>query len=125
MVTKKIKITIKTLEESFKEFKDFARNLDKGIIKKQTPELSFVNFETFKRFLTQKRLELLSIIKSTKPKSINDLANKVQRDFKNVYEDIKILDTLGLIKMKKTNSGIMPIVVYDELDLKIPLKIRA
>ena len=35
MATKKIKITIRSLEDSFKEAKKFASEIDKGIFKKQ------------------------------------------------------------------------------------------
>lgn len=125
MAIKKIKITIKSLKESFKEFKKFAHDFDRGITKQYTPEISFESFETYKKILTEKRLELLSIIRSKKPKNIRDLADITQRDFKNVYNDVKALEIAGLLRLKKSNFGHIPIVLYDELDIdiKIPLEI--
>ncbi|MAG19920.1 hypothetical protein CL618_00620 [archaeon] len=125
MVTKKIKITIKPLEESFKETRKFFSNLDKGIIKQHTPTINFEDFNTYKKFLTQKRLDLLNIIKTTKPKTIKHLSVMANRNFKNIHEDIKILESLELIQLKKTRLGLMPVVLYDEIDLniKIPLTI--
>lgn len=122
--TKKIKITIRSLEESFDEAKKFFSDLNKGILKKHTPIIGFTDFETYKRILTLKRLELLKVIKLKKPKTIKELADITKRNFKNVYTDIKILERLELVKLKKTNSGLMPNVAYDEinLDIKIPLE---
>jgi|SRR3989344_2644266 len=124
MVAKRVVITIRTLKESFEEARKVAREIDKGIFKKHDPEISFENYETFKKFLSQKRLELLRIIEFKKPKSIKDLSKMAHRDFKNVYDDIKILKTYDLIKLKKFNSGLMPTVIYDVIELRIPIKSR-
>ena len=125
MAKKKIRVTIRTLEESFKEDMKFASEVDKGIFKKHIPELSFTNFKMYKKMLTQKRLELLSIIKIKKPKSIKELSVISNRDFKNIYDDIKILKTLGFVKLKKSSNGLTPIVLYDEIDIAIKIPIEA
>lgn len=125
MAIKKVKITIMSLEDSFKESKKVATEIDKGIFKKRTPIINFTEFETYKKMLTQKRLEMLETIKSKKPKNIKELANISKRDFKNVYEDIKILKELGMIKLKKTPDGLMPTAIYDEIDIKIKMPMSA
>ena len=73
--------------------------------------------------LTPKRLEILKTTKSKTPKNIRELANITKRDFKNVYEDVRILKDLGMIKLKKTVDGLMPIAIYDEIEIRIPLEI--
>jgi len=125
MAKKKIKIRIESLEESFKEAKKFAREFDRGIIKKHTPTLGFANYKIYKKILTEKRLELLRTIKTKKPRSIKELAKISKRDFKNVYDDVKILEAQGLVKLKKIASRLTPIVLYDEIDIdiKIPLNV--
>ncbi|MBL7148346.1 MAG: hypothetical protein ISS82_05965 [Nanoarchaeota archaeon] len=124
MVKKKIRITIQSLETSFRETKKILSEIDRGIFKQHTPTLNFENFQIYKKVLTPKRLELLRVIKSEKPNNIKGLATVTHRDFKNVYDDVKMLETLGLLKLKKSNSGFMPIVLYDEIDIdiKIPLE---
>lgn len=124
MEIKKIRITIKTLKEANEEARKFAREWDRGIFKKHDPELSFENYETFQKFLSQKRLELLRTIGIERPRSIKHLSDIVQRDFKNVYNDIKILKKYDLIKLKKTNSGFIPVPVYDKIEIEIPIKAR-
>ncbi len=63
--------------------------------------ISFPDFETFGRVITGARVELLSAIRQQKPKSIQELARMVERDFKNVYQDVKLLAQFGLIDLKE------------------------
>jgi predicted transcriptional regulator len=51
---------------------------------------------------------------------IESLENSVNK-FKNVYTDLKLLEQLGIIELKEEKGKIRPIVLYDELDIKIPL----
>lgn len=57
----------------------------------------FTSFEALRKVLTPKRLELLHIIKIKKPVSINELARMAKRDLKNVADDVKYLEQVGLI----------------------------
>tara|TARA_Y100000310_G_scaffold334177_1_gene413294 strand:+ start:75 stop:452 length:378 start_codon:yes stop_codon:yes gene_type:complete len=125
MEKKKIKIKIRTLDESFKESRKFARDFDKGIIKKQTHTLGFADFKIYKKMLSEKKLDLLKIIKTKKPENIKELATITKRDFKNIYEDVKTLETLGLIELKKNKKGLTPIVLWDEIELEIKIPLTA
>jgi len=51
---------------------------------------------------------------------IESLENSVNK-FKNVYTDLKLLEQLGIIELKEEKGKIRPIVLYDKLDIKIPL----
>jgi len=125
MATKKIKITIENLEDSFKEDKKFFSDLDRGIIKKHAPTINFESFDTYKKILTPRRLELLKFIRSKKPKTIKALSIEINRDFKNVYDDVKLLESVGLIKLKKSDLGLVPVTIYDEIEMniRIPLEV--
>ena len=50
---------------------------------------------------TPKRLELLYQLSALKVASINDLAHKLRRNVKNVYQDLKILHAYGFISFRK------------------------
>ncbi len=63
--------------------------------------ISFPDFETLGRVITGARLELLSAIRVHKPKSIQELARLVKRDFKNVYQDVRLLADFGLIEIEE------------------------
>jgi len=51
--------------------------------------------------LTPKRLELLRQLAALRVESINDLAQRVGRDVKNVHEDLTILNGLGFVKLSR------------------------
>jgi len=63
--------------------------------------ISFPDFETLGRVITGSRVQLLSVIRAQRPKSIQALARLVKRDFKNVYQDVKLLSEFGLIELKE------------------------
>ena len=54
-----------------------------------------------------------------RPSSINELARIVKRDVKNVADDVKYLEQIGLIEKKQTKSRIAPVVTYEKLKLEI------
>jgi len=64
-----------------------------------TTIISFPDFETLGRVITGARVELLNAIRTRRPKSIQELARIVHRDFENVYQDVKILAEFGLIEI--------------------------
>ena len=78
--------------------------------------LSFPSFEVLGKVITGARLELLSIIRKTRPKSIQELARLAERDFKNVYQDVKLLAQYGLIELKERGArkAATPISKYSE-----------
>jgi len=70
--------------------------------------------------ITPKRLELLYSLVSLRPESINDLAQKTRRNVKNVYQDLKVLKTLGLVTFKKRGKrNIVPETLVEEITLLI------
>lgn len=123
METKKIQIRVISMEGALEEFVRVFAETEKGIVKKRIPTISFESFKAFQDVFTPKRLELLCTIRSKKPDSIKNLSEISHRDFKNVYHDVKTLEKIGLVRLEKNGAGLMPKVLYDEieLDIKIPL----
>lgn len=122
--TKEIIIKVESQKEFFDRQKKIFKDLDKGIFPKKTSSYSFERLEDYKKTITQKRLELLSVIKHKKPKSIYQLSKMVDRDFKNVSDDINILKEVGLIEIEKREipkKTIIPSVNFDRLRISIPI----
>jgi len=70
--------------------------------------------------LTPKRLELLYSLASLRIESINDLAQKTRRNVKNVYQDLKVLKSLGFVRFKKKGKrNIVPETLVEEITLLI------
>jgi predicted transcriptional regulator len=81
--------------------------------------ISFPDFETLGRVIAGARLELLHVIRLEKPKSIQELARLVERDFKNVYQDVALLSNFGLIDLKKVGprKSVAPTAKFSEIVL--------
>ena len=81
--------------------------------------LYFTNFEACRKALTPKRLELLHLIKIKRPCSINELARMAKRNVKNIAEDVKYLEQIGLIEKKESLAKMALVITYDKLLLEI------
>lgn len=64
--------------------------------------------EEKRKILTPKRLELIRTIKKEKPKSIKELARKVERPREAVSRDLRILKTYGLLKLVQKGRRKIP-----------------
>jgi hypothetical protein len=59
--------------------------------------------------LTPKRIQLLYRLAALRVESINDLAQKISRNIKNVYQDLQVLSKFGFVKMdKRRRRAIIP-----------------
>ncbi len=115
MKIKKIRIkSLKSiLDDSVKKAEAIERGEKLKPVKK--PEVYFTSFEALRKVLTPKRLELLHLIKAKKPSSINELARMAGRDVKNIADDVKYLEQVGLIEKRETARRTAPIVTYDKI----------
>lgn len=78
-------------------------------------ELRDLSSDELKAF-TPKRLELLYTLSGLRVESINDLAQKVRRNVKNVYQDLQILRKLGFISFrKKGRRNFVPEALVEEI----------
>lgn len=121
MRVKKIKVGIKNLKEILRDTADVMKKAERGERLKpvKEPEIYFTSFEALRRALTPRRLELLHIIKTRKPSSINELARMAKRDIKNITEDVRYLEQIGFIEKKQTNRKVTPVVNYDKVMLEM------
>ncbi|MBI5213709.1 MAG: hypothetical protein HY957_10140 [Nitrospirae bacterium] len=119
MKVKRIKIGIKELKTALDEFVKTGKAVERGEKVKKETGLYFTSFEAFRKALTPKRLELLHIIKTKKPSSINELARLSKRDIKNVADDVKYLDHIGLIEKRESDKKTTPVISYDKIALEI------
>lgn len=61
--------------------------------------------------LTKKRIELIRAVMNSEPNSIRDLANIVDRDVKNVFNDLKILKKMKIVRFVKHGRCSKPKVI--------------
>ena len=67
--------------------------------------------------LTPRRLELLDQLSRLRADSINDLAAKTGRDVKNIYNDLKVLEGLGFVRLVRQGRRTLPELLVQEVTL--------
>jgi len=65
--------------------------------------------------LTPKRVQLLYEIPRFPVESINDLAQRLGRDVKNVYNDLRSLEQMGFVYLRKLGRNTVPQLSVEEL----------
>lgn len=125
-MTKTLTIRIKPLGEAMADFRETFRAVDAGHRVTRRKGVYFTSIEAARNLLTPSRLALLRAIRAKRPRSIYDLAKAVARDFKNVQEDLRILERYGLVRMTRargrgTRRARVPEALFGEIALKIAI----
>ena len=119
MKVRKIKVGIKSMTLILDDFVKTGEAVERGEKVNKETGTYFTSLVAFRKALTPKRMELLHIVKTEQPSSINELARIAKRDVKNVSNDVKYLEQIGLIEKKETKSRTAPVVTYEKLMLEI------
>ncbi len=122
---KTVTLTIEPLAQSLKRFAVTFEAVRAG--RKTDPKdiVGFTSLEAARNFLTRERLGSLRAIRTHHPGSIYELAKRVERDLKNVQDDIRILERHGLVRITKRARGTrkvkVPEVPFEEIALRIAI----
>jgi predicted transcriptional regulator len=88
------------------------------------PTLNFDSLRALDRVLSEKNLELLTTIAEHEPASMRATAELVDRDFKQVHDNLTELAALGLIRLEEDGRAKRPVVPYDDIDVHLDLEPR-
>ena len=125
MKIRKIKVVIQPDEEFWKELRQDMKRIDKGerkLIREES--IVFHSIDQFRKVMTNKRIELLKVIKHKKPESVYELAKLVTRSVDNVNNDVRFLEQLGFIeteKMRKGRHKLTPSVDFDKIEIELSI----
>jgi len=87
----------------------------------------FSSIETARKLLTPNRLALLHAIRTERPASMYALARHVGRDLKNVQQDLRLLESYGLVRLARNRGpgkgrrSKAPQALFREIALKIAI----
>jgi len=119
MKIRKVRVGIKDLKTALNEFIGIAKDIENGTPVKKEKGVYFKGVEAFRKAITPKRIALLHAVRTEKPSSVRRLSEIAGRD---VSTDIKFLEQVGLIDIKKDDEPekeIMPFVGYDKILFEI------
>lgn len=124
MNVKNIKVVVTDRKEALKEFAHALGRAQKGETVQLHECISFQNINALRKILTEKRLELLHLIKKHHPDSLYQLAKIADRDLKSVNIDLDALKEMGFVSVQETEDGrhrVKPKVEFDTLQVEIAI----
>ncbi len=122
MKVKNIKLGVRSLDTAFAEWAETFEKVRIGKKFDKSRGVYFTSLEAIRKVLTEKRLQLLHVIKEQEPDSVYNLSKIVKRDIKNVNDDLQLLKDIGLVSITKARKGrerVIPRVNYDKIQLEI------
>ncbi len=70
-------------------------------------------------FLTPRRMDLLDHLKMREVKSITELARALKRNYKNVYDDLKALEEMGMVVLTRRKNKKIPRLNVTEIKVTV------
>ena len=113
-------VTVKPSDEFHDHVTDGIESLEQDDTVDSTPTLSFTSYDDLMETLTPRVLELIEAIRRDEPSSINETARVVDRDVKNVHEELSRLAQLGIIFFTEEGQSKRPVVWFHELVIRLP-----
>jgi predicted transcriptional regulator len=125
-MAKTLTIEIKSTGDALEGFRKTFKAVERGERVARHEGVYFTSIEAARNLLTRNRLALLRAIRAKHPGSIYELAKTVSRDLKNVQQDLRILESYGLIRMSPARRAgkrlaKVPEAPFDEITLKIAI----
>lgn len=123
-MSKTLTIKIKPVGEAMADFRETFRALETGRRVTRREGVYFTSIEAARNLLTPSRLAVLRAVRTKRPRSIYELAKTLKRDFKNVQEDLRILERYGLVRVTKSRGSRrarVPEALFGEIALRIAI----
>lgn len=116
---KHIEIAVINPKDEQQALLEWAARVDAGEeMAEAEARLSFSNYGQLHAVLTDKRMNLLEYVAQHEGLSIRQLAGELKRDYRNVYDDVRMLAELELIE-KRANGLFAP---YDDISIHKTLR---
>jgi predicted transcriptional regulator len=118
-------VTVMSSGELHADVRSAIQTLERGETVDSSPTLSFESYDELMGTLTPRVLDLIEAIRRDEPESINEAARVVDRDVKNVHEELSRLAQLGIIYYEEDGRSKRPVVWFDELVIELPFESEA
>jgi predicted transcriptional regulator len=113
-------VTVESSQQFHDDVTAAIEALDRGESVDESPTLSFTSYDELLTTFTPTTLDLIDTIRREEPTSINETARAVDRDVKNVHEQLVRLDNMGVIYFAEEGQAKRPVVWFDELIMRVP-----
>jgi predicted transcriptional regulator len=116
-VTQKQNVLVATVgdEDIYEEGTEAIRRMKEGEPIDEPAVLSFADEEQLADVFDGRTYSLLRVIREEEPESIRATARLVERDVKNVHQELTKLEALGVIRFEEEGRSKKPAFPYDDL----------
>ena len=124
MTNTKLIVTVESISDVQQRTADAFKNaLSDDSPNTDTPHrLSFETTDQLAQVFTPRAIDLLQTIAQKEPASIREAARLVDRDIKQVSENLDRLEEYSVIEFVENGKAKQPVVDYDEIDIQLPLR---
>ena len=118
MTKQHIHIGAESSERGFDRFVDAWQRAECGDLTEAEVHLNFQDLPMLLSVLTPRRLELLKMLRQKGASSVRALSRLLNRNYKNVHADVRVLERVGLIERTETGELQVP---WDVIDTHLSL----
>lgn len=108
-------VTIGGGEEMYEEGLEAIRRLDRDESIGEPTTVTFANERQLGEVFNEHTYRLLRVVREEQPDSIRETARLLDRDVKNVHEELTTLEALGIVRFEEDGQSKRPIFPYDDL----------
>jgi predicted transcriptional regulator len=113
-------VTVQSNEEFYEESREAIERLQRGEAIEEPDSFSFPTVDLLFETFNSQTMQLLETIAEEGPDSIRETARLVDRDVKNVHQELTELERLGLIQFEQDGRAKRPIFPYDQVMISLP-----
>ena len=114
-----LRITSKPFEDHKESALDRAERWEQG---EEVPHVvNFQDASRLQRILTPRRLELVWSLMDAPADSIRDLADRLDRDIRQVHDDVQTLAEYRIVHFREEGGAKQPYVPYDTVKIEVEL----
>ncbi|WP_231188278.1 hypothetical protein [Haladaptatus sp. DYF46] len=117
-----LRIRVADSEQALDEAQAAVEALERGEEVESRHTLTFESEADLARLVSETNLELLRTIAEHEPESIQQAAELVDRDYRDVHRNLSELETLNVIEFEQAGQAKKPVMRYDgiEIDIDMP-----
>ncbi len=101
-------IGVGSVDRSVKRFVETWRKVERGEAVGRQERVTFENLEILLRTLTPSRWTLLRRLRREGPMTVRALAKALERDYKNVHTDVRVLERVDLLARDRDGRVLVP-----------------
>lgn len=113
-------VTVASPEETYRQSHDAVERLARGEDVDEPDRFNFSSADRLFETFNPRTMELLRVIDDQEPSSIRETARLVDRDKKNVHDELTRLYRLGVIRFEQDGQAKRPVVPYEEIVISLP-----